>query len=142
MESTAEKRIRKLAFWPALGLWIWITSTNIINGWIDPCLLNYAFGSLACKWTVFLSVAHWINKGEASTVFKWLVALVAGLSINYDFQWYARNMRINGLHEQYDAFIHSTWWHMRDALVIVSLIYLMAVIAGRMLDKGEKANDS
>lgn len=126
--------MRRLIFWPMLLLIAWGYVANDINEWVDECIVAYSIISILCVWALGAGLAWWAIEGKASTVFRWLMVLVFGLGLTHVIQIYSRNLLIHG-NTYYATFMDSWIWNYRVSFTIISLVYLLAVIVSRMLEK-------
>lgn len=132
MESMSETRVRRTAFTALIALVSGGTLINHFQERIDPCLWSYSIVTFLSGWTVAVSIWWWWQVDTTSTVFRWLVLLVFGVGISDGLQMYVRSLLVSGKTEAYHAVIHTWWWHYREIVTVVALVYLVSLILGRL----------
>ncbi len=133
MESSAQIRFRHKVFSVTVFGLIWFMLMNDYANWLDECVASYAIVSALYLFVICTSLIYWSRTGRVSSVFKWLVALMAGGFINAAIQLYARWLRVVGINAQYDLFMDSEAWHYRYMPIMIALSYIFALILGRVL---------
>jgi hypothetical protein len=115
---------RTFTFWTAsfiILLAIWVCD---MMDWSDPAIVSYALtfsisiicGSMFADW--------WRIKGNASSVYKWITALLFAIAFNDLAQLIARIYFVY-IHQDYEWAIKTVWWQYRSMPKLVALIYLL-----------------
>ncbi len=132
--ETAKNR----AFVPLLLIGFLILVANDYYDWMDECVLAYACVQIlatfsAIVFTVWALRVYQKTGRRPSDVYLWVTILFYATSFNYHFMLRARLLWLSNNHVDYQRMMDSTLWHYRVFPVEVAMMYLLAVIIGRML---------
>jgi hypothetical protein len=120
---------------------IFLASTTTFTGvflandwydWADECLVQYIFTGLLCKITAGLFVWWWVQVGKASSVYRWVIALMCALAVTYDAMAYSRWLWASGDVVGYECAISSWWWRYRGIMVTITLLYMASLAIARI----------
>lgn len=125
-------RVRRNVFIVFSSVYLTITAINYVHGLVDDCLLAYSSCLLASATCTAIYTWWWCHTGEASDVYKWVTALMATIALNMSLSVAGRLLYLHAERDEYRNFLDSWVWELRNVPEVLVLIFMLALIIGRL----------